>query len=327
MKHARVALLLAIVALAAPSARAHGAAEAGELEILLLEDEANEAMEVAGGYDITQVYLGESHEPQVGEGAAGDGLYFRFRLAGGAGGLPLGAPEHEVVVSFETPSGPVSRSFRTVDGDAFETDFDRLVAGIDDGELVVERAHVSYAALGLAPGDSISNFAVETRSDGEVRDRAPGGAFRAGVEVPTESRVLVEEHVLQGVARYVEIAARREGDVVVLDVKNPLKQGGQHVLLEAPAGVAVEGPTSVSVKAGEVASFRLGLSREAAGRTVQVLTDIGGRVEIGIVEGDGGLRLDVESAADSEGEGERAVPFAPLAVVLAALLVAARRRS
>src|SRR6185295_18043927 len=75
---------LASLATLVPAAQAHGLVNAGELETLVVQDEASDAMtEGQLGYDLLQLYVGEAWVAGVG-----DGLYVHTVLYGGAGDRP-----------------------------------------------------------------------------------------------------------------------------------------------------------------------------------------------------------------------------------------------
>lgn len=313
--------LVAVVLIAVvPSACAHGALEARELEIEILADESTELVSATGGFDITQVFLGEAHDAKVGAGPAGDGVYFRATLAG----RPGADGDARVLFVFEGPAGAVERAI-TVSGQTIASDFDALAALLTDDGLEIERAFVAYASAGLAPGDRLAGFRVVTTSGSRTVDVAPGGLYAGPLEAPAgESRVVAEEIQLAGVGRYLDVGARIEGEDVVLAVTSLLRNGSQHLELALEgADVVVEGPASVSVGPAGTAEFRI----RANGRApVDVTSDVGGRDRV-VIDDDGGLRVladdgaTVLAAADPSFE-ERVVPVTSPMGLFAALAVA-----
>lgn len=285
------ALLLLALATAAPAA-AHGAEEAAELEILLLDDEPNDLASLGGAYDVGRVFLGEAHKPSFAAGPAGDGVYFRAALAFDDA-LPSAPVEtRRVVFSFETPDGRVERFIETSDGETFETDFDVLAVDSGEGEVRVQRAFVAYASLGVEPGSALAGFVVESFADGELRDRAPGGVYPPGplgplAEIPLgESVVVTPEHVLAGVGGYARVDVAEEAPgLFALTVTSRLEEGKQHAMfadVHAQEGwvLAPEGESSATLEPGEAHTFRVRLLADAPAAALRfdLLTDVGGRV-------------------------------------------------
>lgn len=341
MSLARPAVALCALALLTglPSGAAHGAVEAGELEVLLLADEVSDHFYASGGYDIADVFLGEAHVPEVGAGEAGDGFYFRAKLSGTAGGAGPVPGDAAIVFRFETPGGPVERTVRT-DGSTIAGDFEHLVAKHDGTDLDIERAFVPYAAVGVAPGDTLSGFRVESHASGSLRDAAPGGVFLpGGAEAPMgDSLVMAESVALAGPGRYASVAVTEEPDgVYALHVQSLLQEGGQHVDLATPAassGWTFEplGETSKSLKANGSHTFRVRLVAEegAAPLRFDILTDVGGRVGLE-ARAEGTVVTIVQAGAapvagDVAGEVQKAIPSAGLAALAAGLVIATRLR-
>lgn len=339
------ALLAALAFLAAvPAALAHDPLEAAELETQVLEDEADDSFYVTGGFDVWQLFVGEAHVPEIGAGPAGDGLYFRTSLFGDFAGRPANVKEYRVTFTFETPAGSVTRYLATTDGTTFDTDFDALLVEPEDDQVVVQRAFVSYASAGVAPGDAVGAFLVESLVDGEVRDRAPGGILVPGtggrVEVPMESKVLEESVTLTGPGRYVRVTPNdMGGGAYSVSVASALKEGGQHVHLEAPRvpgwTLTLEGENGGNLKPGDtkVIRFRLDASGEGevAPATLDVTTDLGGRSSVIAAVQGGKVVLLPDGAEAAPGSlsalGGASVPGAgALGALLAAVAVALARR-
>lgn len=330
---ARLIAILVAAAQSLPLGAAHGTAEANELEVEILRDEANEFNDARGGYDVTQVFIGEAHDHTLAHGADGDTVYWRAELYGAPGGeSPLSSGEWRAVFTFEGPAGPVVRSIRTTDGKSFQTDFDKLIANASEGALHVERAMILLSSVGLAPGSELKQFRVETFVGNELRDRAPGGMPIGGpVEVPTESRSLADAYALTGPTRYASARIEPATEGARLHVTSLLTKGSQHIHLHLPADVGSPDPTSVSVAPNGEATFLLRLPEELVEPLAfDLTTDVGGRITL-VLDG-AGLRAEGAPPATKNlpEEDGRPVPGPPVALlVLVATLAAvtlARRR-
>ena len=317
----RAIAVLAILAIL-PAVAAHGTIEASELEIELLSDELDEVTAMTAGYDIGQVFLGEAHVPQVGAGAAGDGLYFRASLAGRA---PPGEAAH-ITFGFDAPSGRVERTI-TVSGGEATSDFDLLVAELGDETLLIERAFVSLASAGVAPGDVLSGFRVVSTAGSQEVDVAPGTRSVGPLSVPVGESVVVSESApVTGPVRYLDVKADLDGDLLRIFATSLLTKGSQHIDLELRenAPVQPQGETSVSVGPNETAEFVVRLLGDSS---FDITTDVGGRT---------GLVAEAEAVRDERGnllaEARGSSPASevplPAWLALAAILlaVAARRR-
>ena len=263
-----------------PASTAHGSIEASELEIELLSDELDEVTAMTAGYDIGQVFLGEAHVPAVGEGEAGDGLYFRASFAGRA---PPGDAAR-ITFGFDAPGGRIERTI-TVSGDAVTGDFDVLLAELSADTLLVERAFVSLPSAGVAPGEILSGFTVVSSAGGQVVDVAPGSRPVGPISLPVgESVVVTESALVTGPVRYLDVKADLDGDILRLLATSLLREGSQHIDLDlrANAPVEPEGQTSVSVGPNGTAEFVVRLLGDAR---FDVTTDVGGRTGLVVEEG------------------------------------------
>lgn len=343
---AAAALAALTVLVAFPPAGAHGEYEASELEVHLLSDEGSDVIESYGGYDIQDLFIGFAHDPAVGAGAAGDGFYLRAEIYG----LPENAaqpPDQEWTVTFfiGTPGGEVVRSLSSSDGATFTSDFDSLLYEVDVPERSthVQRAFLSFASAGVAPGQPLGPFRVESTAGGDLRDVAPGGIPVPGTgglaEYPDPTQIdgegeLVTSLPAKGPDGYVAMAAVADapGDYTVT-VASLLKEGGQHVIVTPRTAdgweLTLGGETNKAVDANGTATFTLHAvaAPGAAPLELDVTTDIGGRSTL-LLQPDGTLVLPdgtqvapvVQPAAESP---------APAVALLAGLLAAAailRRR-
>ncbi|MEA3143398.1 MAG: hypothetical protein QOG31_722 [Thermoplasmata archaeon] len=308
----RSAALLALTALLlAPLAQAHNPSEASELETLLIEDEGTDLIEPYGGYDINAVYLGMAHDPAVGAGALGDGLYFRAELYGDRANQnvpsPPGSEEWRVSFAFQTAKGAESRFVATKDGKTFTTNFDALLLQTESAkrELHVQRAFVSFATLGVEPGTTLKGLTVTSSVGGDPRDVAPGGIpvpYTGGAQTYPDPTAIagrgavVEEATLgppTGYLRFTGAAASGGGNYTVR-VQSALAKTGQHVHLQprnqAGWGLAFTSPDVVPTgPAGNVTfSFHAVPAADAGDLALDLVTDVGGRLPV-ILHSDGTL--------------------------------------
>lgn len=311
-----------------PLAAAHGALEAAELEVELLADETTDAIYLTGGYDIAQVFLGEAHIPTLGEGPAGDGVYFRGTLAG----APAADGPSSIVFSFDAPDGRVTRTI-TVAGTEATSDFDSLATEVGSDEIIIERAFVTYASAGVLPGVALSGFRVETFSGSRQVDVAPGGLYAGPLAAPAgESVVVTAEVVLTGAGRYLDVVPTLDGDILTLQTRSLLKSGSQHLEIRVPSAGAIEllTPPSASVGPAGEAEFRV---RLLAPTRLDVTSDVGGRDGLVIASADRYrvLAEDGSVVAEVDAAPGRDVPL-PAAglfagVALAAAFVVRRKRA
>jgi hypothetical protein len=196
--------MLALVALVMTSVpvAAHGTIKPLETETLVLLDEGDDSVYATAAYDIYQVYAGEAFIE-----ALGDGLYFRTILFGSWSEPKVPHNEYKVVFTLAGEGFEVSRFMATRDGRTFTTDFDALVFKASADEVIVERAFIAYNGTALRQGVVVTTFVVESFTDGELRDRAPGGVYVPGsqglVSVPLgSSRQVVSEYPLRGPSQY-----------------------------------------------------------------------------------------------------------------------------
>lgn len=228
-------LLLAVLVLLAPIAAAHGALNARELEVLVLQDELSDTQTELAGYDLGQFFVAEAWVPNYG-----DGLYFHTALFGSFPGKPP-ARELKVVFTIVDDKGTsIKRSVATKDGKSFQTDFDHLEVEPGADQVEIERAFIAYEGSGLGPGAVIKTFLVESFADGEIRDRAPGPLYAPGsggrVEIPGgTSRQVVPSLALTGPIGYAKAAFTAVGaDEYEVKIESLLTKGAQHVHLELP---------------------------------------------------------------------------------------------
>ncbi|MEA3136293.1 MAG: hypothetical protein QOC71_574 [Thermoplasmata archaeon] len=335
-------LSLVALALSAPSpATAHGVFEASELEVHVLSDEGSDVIESYGGYDVQDLFVGFAHDATVGAGEAGDGFYVRLELYGlMENSPPRPGQAWTATVTIGTPAGPLERTLSTTDGTTLESDFQSLLYQIDSAERAthVQRAFVSYASVGLAAGQAIGPFKVETRVDGDLRDVAPGGIPVPGTDgaatYPDPTQIdgkgeLMTSVPLESPAIYVQVEASpaAPGNFTIA-VKSALTAGGQHIMVlpRSTEGwvYQLHGPTNAPVDANGTLTFTLDavLPGGASPLLLEVMTDVGGRYALSL-DGNGTLTLGdgttVQPAAAAPMESPMA-PWAPLAAFALALL-------
>ena len=323
--------LLSFLALA-PAAEAHGLVNAGELETLIVEDEASDV--VTGldlGFDLVQLYVGEAHVPGVG-----DGFYVHTILYGGAGDRP--ALDGPMGVRFEFGFGEqgFARLLESEDGQTFTSDFDALTVIPGDGEVEVQRAFVAYPK-GFGPGSVLTSLRAISLVNDEPRDVAPGGVFLPGARTEVEmgdSAQVVESYTLKGPVGYlsqVEVIAMTDGGgEFLVTAWTGLKTGSQHIMMTAEPSngwtAHVEGPGGETTP-GENQIFSVHLTPGEGPYTFDLYTDIGGHVQLTAEQTEEGVRLATpESAAVQPAAGERESPApAWLALGALALVLLARK--
>lgn len=325
---APVVLLLAVLALMAgmPAAQGHGLVNAGELETLIVQDEASDAMTGFDlGFDLVQLYVGEAHVPGLG-----DGLYVHTVLYGGAGERP--ALDGPLSVGFEFGFGErtVERTLYLQDG-AFQGDFDHIDAEAGDGEAEVQRAFLVYPD-GVGPGTALTSLRATSYVGQEARDVAPGGILLPGAQaevVMGESAQVVESYTLRGPAGYlaqVEVIAMADapGEFLVT-AWSGLKQGSQHIVLAAEPRdgwtAAIEG--GGEAKPGESESFTVRLTPGQGAYAFDLYTDVGGHATFTAEQAADGLRVATDGSAAVQPAPAAKESPAPLWLALGGLALAA----
>jgi hypothetical protein len=323
----RAALLLAGLALLAafPAAQGHGLVNAGELEVLMVQDEASDIVTGADyGYDLVQLYVGEAYVPGLG-----DGFYVHTVLYGGAGDRPAIDGPQTVAFEFTIDGTPIARSLTTTDGQTFEGDFDQMDIVPGDGEVEVQRAFVLYPE-GVGPGSVLTAVRATTMVNDQPRDVAPGGIYLPGgeAEVPMgDSEQVVESYTFTGPVGYVraELEAMTDWTFQVL-ASSLLKEGKQHIMLPMPADtqgwtVRVDGGGEVEPGGTTFLYVQASPGEGSGPLRLHLLTDIGGHVEIVATSTPEGVRL---ATADSSVLQVTAEPQeAPLAAWLVPLALGA----
>lgn len=288
--------VLASLTLLLPVGTAHGAVNARELEVLVLEDELSDVQTSTAGYDLGEFYVAEAWIAGLG-----DGLYFHTILFGSFPGNPSSS-KYEVRFTMEDAAGnKLVRSIITTGGEELSTDFDLLEAEHEADQVEIERAFVKLDGTGWTRGARIKTFIVESYVDGEIRDRAPGPLYapRSGgrLEIPQgDSRQTVEFLVLQGPVNYMRANFTRAetADTFVLNMTSALTKGAQHLHLETPEW-ALDDPTvtgwefeilgppggEVAANGSSAVNFRLRPVPDEQGTVAPVMmnvtTDVGGR--------------------------------------------------
>lgn len=340
---ARYALFaLAALLMAAPMASAHDTVKGLENEVFILSDFADDVSYEVGSWDLWDIYVGEASLPDVG-----DGFYFHTRLFGDYAKRMAGETEFKATFTFVAPGGAVTRSLSTKDGKTFATDFDALQAKFVKTDVDVQRAFVSYAKAGLAPGMELKGFKVETFVDGDLRDRAPGGYFmpKSGgkVEKPESSVVKAPSYKLGGTGTYFSVMPTVSAGKVNFAVQNTFKDTSQLVKVHAPASASwkftVSGEGTAQLPGGKSSLIQATLTPipDASGlvqpAAFDLRSDLGGRVGLIATVVNGGAVVVPEGAAVAAGRiaaapGESPALDAGLALVgLFGMAVAMRRRA
>jgi hypothetical protein len=330
---------LAAAVLALPPAGAHGVFEASELEVHVLSDEGSDVIESYGGYDVQDLFVGFAHDAAVGAGDLGDGFYVRLELYGLVENSPP-APGQAwtVTVTIESPAGPIVRTLSTSDGVTLESDFESLLYEVDTAERSthVQRAFLSYAATGLAPGQAIGPFRVESRVGDDLRDVAPGGipvpGTNGAVSYPDPTQIdgqgeLAASVVLEAPTIYVQVEATpaAPGNFTI-HVKSALTEGEQHILVVPGADegwtYSLLGQTNAAVEANGTLLFTLvaTLPGGPAPLQLEIQTDVGGRYALEL-DGNGTLTLADGTTVEAPAAPAKESPL-PLSVALAALALA-----
>lgn len=309
-----------------PLASGHNVYEAQELETHLVNDEGSDVIEAYGGYDVQDVFAGFAYDPAVGA----EGVYFRIELYGdrAEASLPQGTANWSVEVHLKAGSVDSTHRLWTTDGKAFRSDFPSLLVEAEGRDTHVRRAFLPYGADGLAAGANVTLVSVESRVDGDLRDRAPGGIPVPGTNgaqeytdpTATDAKGRLQEGVLlKGADGYLKVAAQaRPGGAFDVQVRSALKAGGQHVTVRGDPS-SLEGETSGVLDPNGTLAFRI---RPAAGGnlTFDILTDLGGRTPLrvdaqGTLQGPGLKVQGLPAEAPKESPAATALVVAALAGV------------
>lgn len=328
-------LLAALAALlAAPSANAHGVAEAQGLEVHVLDDEGSDVVESYGGYDIEDAFLGSAHANGT------DQVYVRLVLYG----------EHlqhtsmmpwRIEVSYLVAGKPYLHTLSTMDGQSFTHDFGAMAYEYvaEEHELEVQRAFLTNGAP--KPGEPLDGLTVRSYWGDDLRDVAPGGLpaplSNGLAEYPDPTAIegkgrLVEHPVPAPVDAYFgPVTAARNGRGVALAVANGLA-GGQHVHV-APAGDAAGWSVRVTPdnqvldgNATGVFAVEATPAPGAAPLQLELLSDVGGRLLV-TLQPDGAVHArGAEVLAAAPPAPAKDSPGLPLLGLLAAVLATAGLR-
>lgn len=330
--------LAAVLLSPVPAVEAHGVFEAAELEIHVLNDEGSDTIEAYGGYDVQDLFVGFAHDATVGAGDAGDGVYLRLELYGLVENSPPSPGQAwTVAVTIGTPAEPIVRTLSTSDGVTLASDFDSLLYEVDAAERSthVQRAFLSYASLGLAPGQAIGPFKVESRVGDDLRDVAPGGipipGTNGAASYPDPTQIdgrgeLAASVVLESPAIYVQVEATPVAPgTFAIAVKSALAAGGQHILVVPRTDdgwtYALQGQTNAAVDANGTVSFTIEatLPGGTSPLHLDVLTDVGGRYALEL-HGNGTLVLADGTSVHAPPAAAKESPLPPSAAVAALAL-------
>lgn len=306
----RIGWILALLLLA-PLATAHGAPQPREIDVRLLEDTTSsgdyggpEGALDGGGLDLLALDVYEGTLPGTAEAA----LVFRVIVQGGDAGAhrldvkaTAGGQDHVLDLTTSDLATYDSAAF-----DAVRGPFD-----VGDGHPKAIEGIVRHAALGIAPGDAVTQIRVESHFGGDIQDKMPGSWYTMGQEVPLpppEEAGDPAAYTTQGPLEAFTLAANmslvpvREGTAVGLVFNSSLPGTDQAITLSAsaPAGINVSfSDTTVLLDAGQSAMATMDVSGVALG-TVRILaqSDLGVAVLISLpLDGAGqvGTGVDVES--------------------------------
>jgi hypothetical protein len=340
-------LILAAV-LAAPAVAAHGDLEINELETLAIRDfEGMEDSFPYEGFEIWDVYVGEGYNQTLD----GDGVYFKVNFAGDGTQRPAGGDAWTIGIQFNVGDESFEREL-THDGTTITSTFESLQWTIADGNVLQIKA---WVPVENGTGKSVTEVVVVSSVDGEPRDMAPGGVYApgSGSELPVtapgtpvfppmgEGRI-VTEVPLTGAAKFlnVSIVAKDEATFTVT-VTNPLKEQGQHVILDASPSAPWDFSASSAVAmldGGASTTFDLTIRANATSGMradafpIDIISDIGGRQTLYAFLGDEGVALTpdasgVRPASTPEGVLETPGPVLPLLFAALVFAVFARRRA
>jgi hypothetical protein len=361
---AACAALLAAVAL--PAVSAHGITPSPELPFIkLLEDRSDDCgPEVGGTSDChgADALIGLTLQ-QKWDGSQ-DQMVFRFYLDKGKS-YPV-----TDILTFNSPAGSKTLALHSTDDSHFDAaggDFDSVgnaqpIAG--QGSRFLVDGTVSFAKLGLKAGDTITNFKVQSKSNGNVGDDMPGSCTNTvgPCTAPDDGTIIKGggsgSFTLAGSAYYSTITADGAGDVaegsehiVQLTLENPVIDGlrfpPQTFTLSvsgadgvtarfhdpnSPSGTGYSETTSIDLPAKGTTIAHLAVQGDRAGAsgtlTVTVTTNLGGHTVLPVpyTVGDSGATSD--GGGQSTAAGKHSPGLAPLALLtVLALLAAARRRA
>ena len=289
----RAATALLLATLVAPTALAHGDLQINELETLAIRDfEGQEDSFAWEGFEIWDVYVGEGYN----ESYDSDGVYFKVNFAGDGTQRTTGGQAWTITFRFNVAEEAIQREI-THDGTTVTTTFESLQWMVADGNVFQVKAWVPIANW---TGKSVTGLVIVSAVDGEPRDTAPGGVHApgAGSEIPVrgpatpifpalgEGRI-VDEVPLTGPAKFLNVTLeRRENGAYDMQVANPLREQGQHVLLRPvpTAGWEVNTTTwGANLDGGASSTFTVAFLPNARSGSmvdplrVDLFSDIGGR--------------------------------------------------
>ncbi len=285
-------LIAAMIVLAVaflPTVAAHGALELNEFDTYAISDfEGLEDSFPHEGFEIWDIYAGDGY---FGPNES-HGVYFKGNFAGDGTVRPAGGQEWTLRFTFNVAGIAYERTI-VHDGAEVTSDFEQLEWQIADGNVFQVHAWVPVPAW---EGHTISELVVLSSVDGDPRDIAPGGIYdpASGEEIPVsgpptpvfpalgEGRI-VDEVVLTGAAKFLDVSVAGADGLFTFTVNNPLAAQGQHLMVDvlAPANWTIGGqPNAQSLAGGGDTAFVLDVKHAKTGTVapvrVDLLTDIGG---------------------------------------------------
>lgn len=312
-------------------ASGHGAPIILDVEVHLLHDAGSDASALYDGYDVTDVHGREARLPDGSEG-----IILRINLYGGFGPAPV-ADELSIMVGMtgDPDAGQHAFTLRTTNGVDWEGDARIHELSVEPdgfaGTNVILQVFVPYEDLGVAPGQSVTDFWIESRAGDAVVDLAPGGwalPLPGAPILDEESKIMLAAWTLQGPLGYTTTTATTAGRSLRLDIDNGISVVGQHLIVSwEGAGWTLEADSEPTVAVEAGADLVLHLNATATGNgplAVHVDSDLGGRETLWFVDDDG-LRPGRLAAGDDLAAESPSLPVWTLLATVG-LAVAWRRR-
>lgn len=280
-----VALLAALLA---PTALAHGAPEAREIDLRVITDGT-----ASGDYGGPEGALSDGAPDllvlDVREATDAQGapmLVFRFiHQLGDASAGTIG-----LHLTFDAAGASHAYDLATADGIQYTSDsFTRIDGPFDvgDGTPKAVEGWVPHAELGIKTGDDITNIQVTSSLDGTVGDRMPGTYDFQGITVPAvpPEDTTPGTYAVQGPANLIDVAlsvnALKFGatESANLTITNLLGSMEQFVTLSttSPAGItAILDNDALALAANETRTVRLGIDGSGQGEiALRIHSDLG----------------------------------------------------
>lgn len=320
----RIAFLSVLALL--PLAAAHGSPTVLDVEIQVIEDEANDATYAMDGYDLQSLHMRAVHWRP----SATDGIMFRVIASGGA--VTPAAGDRAIEVDVGIDGTTETYRFSTSDDASWSGDLEIIEENHAGGEAGETIANFQFfvPTPGIQEGAMIGDFAMRSYVGEQMVDAAPGGLYGPAGEIPNSGGSTISEPIAwEGPIGYTETTVTRTETGAVLAVDNLITVSGQHVSVRVGDSdgwsASIVGDLAASVDAGQALQFNLAIrSVGAEPLTIDVLTDIGGRETITLLGStdDPGQPMPVEEVVVTDEES----PGPAIGLLLAGLVALARRR-